>query len=159
MKEKEFGRLVESIRQAGRIRRGENTPARAFDFAPADIRQIRHRLGKSQVEFALLIGVSLGTLRNWEQGRRRPEGPARALLMVASRDPEAVEIALCAELRGKYELPRRKVGGVADKKPGGGVQQVPAEDTCDLAAFVERACEPDVPFDAALRALRKRGKR
>ena len=55
---------------------------------------IRDRLGKSQSEFALLIGVSVSTLRNWEQGRRSPEGPARALLMVASENPEAVAEAL-----------------------------------------------------------------
>jgi putative transcriptional regulator len=49
---------------------------------------------KSQSEFALMIGVSLATLQNWEQGRRRPQGPARALLKVAARSPDAVTAAL-----------------------------------------------------------------
>jgi len=51
-------------------------------------------LGKSQAEFSLMIGVSVATLRNWEQGRRRPEGPALALLRVVSAAPKAVTRAL-----------------------------------------------------------------
>jgi putative transcriptional regulator len=94
MKKKDFDNLVASIRQAGRIRRGKATPARVTEFAPVDVKAIRQRLGKSQLEFARMIGVSVGTLRNWEQGRRRPEGPARALLKVASFHPEVVAAAL-----------------------------------------------------------------
>ena len=63
---------------------------------PADIKSIRLKLGKSQSEFALMIGVSLATLQNWEQGRRIPEGPARALLKVAADNPKAVADALGA---------------------------------------------------------------
>jgi putative transcriptional regulator len=59
-----------------------------------DLKAVCRRLGKSQSEFAAMIGVSLGTLQNWEQGRRRPEGPARALLRVAAEKPEAVAEAL-----------------------------------------------------------------
>ncbi|HUG92463.1 MAG TPA: helix-turn-helix domain-containing protein [Planctomycetaceae bacterium] len=55
---------------------------------------VRRRLGKSQNEVARMIGVSVATLQNWEQGRRRPEGPARALLKVAAMNPEAVAAAL-----------------------------------------------------------------
>ena len=94
MKKEDFENLVESVRQAGRIRRGEEQPSRVVDFAPVDVKAIRHRLGKSQSEFASMIGVSVSTLQNWEQGRRRPEGPARALLRVASANPEAVAAAL-----------------------------------------------------------------
>ncbi|PYV38295.1 MAG: transcriptional regulator, partial [Acidobacteria bacterium] len=50
----------------------------------------------SQAEFALMIGVSVATLKNWEQGRRTPEGPARALLKVAAKNPKAVAEALSA---------------------------------------------------------------
>jgi putative transcriptional regulator len=53
----------------------------------------RQRLGKSQAEFARIIGASVATLRNWEEGRRRPEGPARALLKIAAINPEAVAAA------------------------------------------------------------------
>lgn len=94
MKKKMFDDLVESIKEAGKIHRGEMPPSRKFVFAPLDIKAIRKRLGKSQEEFAMMIGVSVATLRNWEQGRRSPEGPARALLQVAAENPEAVVGAL-----------------------------------------------------------------
>jgi putative transcriptional regulator len=94
VKDDEFAKLTRSVKQAGRIRRGSQRPSRAFDCRPDDIRAIRHRLGKSQVAFALLIGVSPATLRNWEQGRRTPDGPARALLKVAAAHPRVVAQAL-----------------------------------------------------------------
>ena len=59
-----------------------------------DVKAIRRKLHQSQAEFAQMIGVSVATLRNWEQGRRRPEGPARALLRIAERNPSAVAEAL-----------------------------------------------------------------
>lgn len=94
MKPTEFSKLVASVKQVGRIRRGRQPGSRTFDVKPDDIKGIRRRLGKSQVEFALMIGVSPATLRNWEQGRRTPEGPARALLKVAAANPRAVALAL-----------------------------------------------------------------
>lgn len=96
MRRKDFDNLVTSIRQAGRIRRGELKPSRMTQFAPPDIRAIRRRLGQSQAEFSRMIGVSVATLQNWEQGRRRPEGPARALLKVAAVNPQAVAAALAS---------------------------------------------------------------
>jgi putative transcriptional regulator len=93
MKKEDLENLVESVQQAGRIRR-EEKPSRVVEFAPVDVKAIRQRLGKSQSEFACMIGVSVSTLQNWEQGRRRPEGPARALLRVAAADPDAVAAAL-----------------------------------------------------------------
>jgi putative transcriptional regulator len=94
-----FEQLVTSVRQAGRIHRGTAKPSRSFSFDPADVKAVRARLNKSQAEFALLIGVSLGTLRNWEQGRRVPEGPARALLRVVAAAPRVVARALAQPLR------------------------------------------------------------
>jgi putative transcriptional regulator len=94
MKKHAFDELVKSVRQAGKVKRGETAPSRTFRFEPEDVRQIREDLGLSQSEFALLIGVSVATLRNWEQGRRRPEGPARALLRIAATHPEAMLDAL-----------------------------------------------------------------
>jgi len=60
------------------------------------LRHLTHRqgLGKSQSEFAMMIGVSVSTLQNWEQSRRQPDGPARALLKVAAENPKAVAKAL-----------------------------------------------------------------
>ncbi|KAA3658438.1 MAG: helix-turn-helix domain-containing protein [Chloroflexi bacterium] len=94
MNNEDFENLVESIKQAGEIKKGKRAPSRVFEFSPMDIKQIRLRLEKSQSEFALMIGVSLGTLQNWEQGRRKPVGPARALLKIAAENPEAVRAAL-----------------------------------------------------------------
>jgi putative transcriptional regulator len=94
MKEEAFARLVESVKQAGEIKRGVRKPSRVFEFSPLDVKAIRAKLQKSQSEFAQMIGVSVATLQNWEQGRRKPEGPARALLQVAMRNPEAVKEAL-----------------------------------------------------------------
>jgi putative transcriptional regulator len=94
MKRDAFEQLVESVRQAGAVRRGSARPSRTFRFAPADVKAIRTKLGKSQAEFSLMIGVSVATLRNWEQGRRRPEGPALALLRVVSAAPKTVTRAL-----------------------------------------------------------------
>ena len=96
MKKKDFDRLIASVKQAGKIKRGKLKPSRVFRFKPADIKAIREKLGVSQSEFALMIGVSVSTLQNWEQGRRQPDGPARALLKVAAENPELVAEALSA---------------------------------------------------------------
>lgn len=94
MKDSDFQLLVTSIKQAGQIKRGEIEPARKFEVRPGDVKAIRAKLDMSQSEFALMIGVSPATLQNWEQGRRQPEGPARALLKVAAMNPGAVADAL-----------------------------------------------------------------
>ena len=96
MKTKNFDKLVRSVKQAGRIRRGKMKASRTLAFRPANVRAIRADLGKSQSEFAMMIGVSVSTLQNWEQGRRQPDGPARALLKVAAENPKAVAKALSA---------------------------------------------------------------
>lgn len=98
MNEQDFAMLVESIKQAGEIKRGQLEPGRVFEFSPLDVKTIRAKLQRSQSEFARMIGVSVGTLQNWEQGRRRPDGPARALLQVAMHNPQAVEQALSGAL-------------------------------------------------------------
>jgi len=94
MKDAAFQELMASVRQAGRIRRGDLKPTRTTAFHPADVREIRTKLKMSQGEFALMIGVSVATLRNWEQGRRVPDGPALTLLRVAATNPKAVAEAL-----------------------------------------------------------------
>ena len=94
MKEQDFNNLLKSIKQAGKIRRGEMKASRVHEFVPADIKAIRSQLHKSQSEFAMMIGVSVSTLQNWEQGRRKPRGPARALLRVFDKNPKEVAKAL-----------------------------------------------------------------
>jgi putative transcriptional regulator len=90
MKKELFDELLESVREGGAILRGEREPSRAFAFDEPDVRSLREKHGLSQPKFAALLGISVGTLRNWEQGRRRPEGSARVLLRVVAEHPEAV---------------------------------------------------------------------
>jgi putative transcriptional regulator len=90
MNDELFDELLASVREGGAILRGEAAPSRTFEVAPLDVRRIRAQYRLSQREFATLLGISVKTLRNWEQGRRTPEGPARVLLLVAARHPEAV---------------------------------------------------------------------
>ena len=90
MKDKLFSELVESVREGGAILRGEVVPARAFKVDGPNVKRIRARYELSQREFAALLGISVRTLQNWEQGRRTPEGPARVLLQVADKHPDAV---------------------------------------------------------------------
>lgn len=94
MKKNLFDKLLESAEQMGEITRGERTPSREFNIEPDDIKQIRAKLKLSQSKFALLMQVELSTLQNWEQGRRAPTGPAKALLKAIRKDPEHVLTAL-----------------------------------------------------------------
>lgn len=94
MKKDDFNELIKSVKEAGEIKIGRKKPSRVFTYKTPDIKAIRKRLHISQNEFALMIGVSKGTLQNWEQGRREPEGPARALLHIADKNPKAVFEAL-----------------------------------------------------------------
>ncbi len=70
--------------------RAANRGKRSYPALPGDVRAIRKRMGLSQSGFAAVLGVSTRTLQDWEQGRRRPTGPARALLRVADRHPKAL---------------------------------------------------------------------
>jgi len=94
MKDELFEQLVASLKEGGAILRGEKKPARTTTLQWPDAKAVREKLGLSQVQFATLIGISPRTLQNWEQGHRRPEGTARALLRVAESHPQAVLEAL-----------------------------------------------------------------
>jgi putative transcriptional regulator len=61
-----------------------------------DVQAIRKRLGLTQAAFAQRYGFALSSIRNWEQGRRQPEGPARILLLVIDKEPEAVHRVLAS---------------------------------------------------------------
>jgi len=104
-----FKALCESIRQMKKIMRGEMKPSRvtvysdaevdAIRAAPAQARVARKTLKLSQGQFAALIGIPVSTLQGWEQGRRQPDGPARALLTIAAKRPDAVLEALHRKAR------------------------------------------------------------
>jgi putative transcriptional regulator len=90
MSDEMFAELLESVRQGGAILRGEQEASRTFVIETPDVKRIRERFELSQSEFAALLGISVKTLQNWEQGRRSPHGAARVLLQVADKHPEAV---------------------------------------------------------------------
>ncbi len=94
MKTKDFNELLASLGEARKIHAGKLKAGRITKFHPIIVTSIRKKLKLSQTRFAQMIGVSVDTLQNWEQGRRRPHGPALALLKVAEIDPTAVMKAL-----------------------------------------------------------------
>jgi len=89
-------RLIVAAKEARTIARGKADPKSYRVHTPDNINvpAIRKRLGLSQNEFSARFGIPPGTLRDWEQNRRQPEGPARALLIVIDKEPEAVKRAL-----------------------------------------------------------------
>lgn len=91
MNEEDFNALVKSMEQTAAWLSGEDVPGFRVHFPPGgDVAAIRKRTGLSQAAFAQQIGVSIGTLRNWDQGRRCPNGPARVLLALLDKDPGIV---------------------------------------------------------------------
>jgi putative transcriptional regulator len=90
MKDELFDELVASVREGGKILRGKAKPSRSFVIEVPDVKKIRSNYKLSQPEFAALMGISIKTLQNWEQGRRVPEGAARVLLQVAAKYPEVI---------------------------------------------------------------------
>ena len=91
MRKELFEELLESVKQAKAIEKGELQPARTFKFNPKnDVVKVRSKLGLSQSKFAAVLGISADTLQNWEQGRRSPTGPAKVLLKIARKHPEVL---------------------------------------------------------------------
>jgi putative transcriptional regulator len=85
------GRIIEGLNEALAHAKGEDVPGLTVHVPEGlDVAEIRRRTGLSQTAFAATVGVSVGTLRNWEQGRRAPEGPARVLLALLARNPRIV---------------------------------------------------------------------
>jgi len=88
MEDKMFDDLLESVGEAKEILQHKTKPSRSFMIDEPDAKSIRTKLRLTQAEFAGLLNISVNTLRNWEQSRRRPEGPARVLLGIAATHPE-----------------------------------------------------------------------
>lgn len=89
-------RIVEGLQQAVAWSRGENDRARVtlVQVPEVDVRELRQKMGLSQAQFATKFGLPPATLRNWEQGRARPDAPTRVLLAVIAKHPEMVEEVL-----------------------------------------------------------------
>lgn len=90
MKKELFNDMLKSIRQGADIMQGRKKPSRKFVLDNPDAKSIRKKLKLSQTQFSKLMGISVDTLKNWEQGRRKPHGPARVLLGIAAIHPEVL---------------------------------------------------------------------
>lgn len=88
--------IIASLREAVRWAKGEKVSVRItrVSVPSVDVREVRQRLKLSQSQFAARFGFAPASVRNWEQGRTRPDGPARVLLAVIAKHPEAVQDAL-----------------------------------------------------------------
>jgi putative transcriptional regulator len=106
LKKKLFKELLDSVKQGGAMMKGTIKPLRTFTFPDSEVRKIREKYGLSQDKFATLMGISVATLRNWEQGRRKPEGPARVLLRIAATHPNALLNIIAEASREKLEKER-----------------------------------------------------
>lgn len=96
MKSDTFSLLLQSATEMRAIRKGARKPARARRVTAESPQVVRTRLGLSQPAFADLLGISVATLRNWEQGRRHPTGAAEILLRIAAKHPTIVREAVLA---------------------------------------------------------------
>jgi putative transcriptional regulator len=94
MEEALFDDLMQSMKEAKAIARGEAKASRRFTMEPPDVKAVREQIGLSQSEFARLMRVSIKTLQNWEQHRRNPTGPAAALLKIVLSAPDVALKAL-----------------------------------------------------------------
>jgi putative transcriptional regulator len=98
MSKKAFDKIAAGLVEAIAIAKGEADPATYRVHVPADVDvvRIRRKMGLTRAAFASRFGLQLGTVRDWEQRKRRPEGAARVLLAVIEKEPEAVTRALAA---------------------------------------------------------------
>lgn len=87
---KAFDSIKAGLEQAKTHAEGNNSQVLIHKIEPVDVKAIRERTNMTQREFAASFGISLGTLRHWEQGKRQPRGPARVLLRVLAKEPAAV---------------------------------------------------------------------
>ena len=88
MNKTQFDELLASVKEMDDVVVGKQEASRVFEFPEPEVKGIREKTGLSQARFAMLIGVSKRTLENWEQGRRHPTGPAKALLRILEVDTE-----------------------------------------------------------------------
>jgi putative transcriptional regulator len=108
MRKKTFDSIMAGLEDALAYTKGDKARGRAnvLDVRDLDVGKVRGKVGLSQDDFARTFGVSVGTLRNWEQKRVRPDGPARVLLTVIDRDPISVLKAL--RIGPKRVAPKRR---------------------------------------------------
>jgi len=106
MDDKMFDKLLASTKEAKEILNKNITPTRTFYIEEPSAKDIRKKFNLTQNEFAKLLNIFVATLRNWEQGRRRPDCPARVLLNVANSNPEvlmALRVCICILLKNNIK--------------------------------------------------------
>lgn len=86
-----FEELLQSVKEAGAIMRGEMPPSRVFVYEVSSVRQVREKTGLSQADFAKKIKVSPKTLQGWETGKQKPKGTAEVLMRLLDKNPELVQ--------------------------------------------------------------------
>jgi putative transcriptional regulator len=91
---KAFESIAQGLREAIALTENKDILTKTYRPEAIDVVQLRQNLGLTQVEFASKFCISLGTLRHWERGDRKPHGPALALLHVVAKEPQAVLRAL-----------------------------------------------------------------
>ena len=92
-----FESIKRGLEEAIQFADGEELPqAAVHEFGEVNVKQIRQKVGMTQMAFAITFGISLGTLRHWERGDRRPHGSALALLKIIEKEPQAALRALAA---------------------------------------------------------------
>ena len=89
-----FESIAQGLREAIALNKGQAIQANTYRYEAIDVGELRHSLGLTQEEFAAKFRISVGTLRHWERGDRKPHGPALALLQVVAKEPQAVLRAL-----------------------------------------------------------------
>lgn len=89
-----FESIQQGLREAVDFAQEKSAKAVVHEVTPPDVKAVRKHIGMTQKEFASAFGISLGTLRHWERGDRTPRGPARVLLNVVAKEPQAVLRAL-----------------------------------------------------------------
>lgn len=99
MNDTDFQGLVQGLNEAKAFARGKRVEGMRIHIPDEiDVAGVRRKTSLSQAEFSSRIGISTATLRNWEQGRRKPEGPARVLLSLIDANPRVVEETLAPRL-------------------------------------------------------------
>ncbi len=88
--------IIQGAKEVLAAMSGDKTAGRKQTIPRVDVAEVRRRMKLSQAEFAAAFGLSLDSVKNWEQGHRSPEGPAKVLLAVIAKDPKAVQNALAA---------------------------------------------------------------
>ena len=88
--------LITALQEVQAHRKGQTGTVRVTSFPEldTDVKSLRHDLGMSQTQFAANFGIGIATLKNWEQGKREPHGPAKTLLRIIAKEPQAVLRAL-----------------------------------------------------------------